>query len=155
MSAPRIRPSTGPAELPELVAIWRTAVAATHHFLSDADRAEIESRLESDYLPAVDLSVAERDGHPVGFSGVLDGRLEMLFVAADERGSGVGTALLRHAIRERSVTEVDVNEQNASATGFYLSRGFDVVGRSETDDAGRPYPLLHLRLRDSQGATEG
>lgn len=54
--------------------------------------------------------------------------------------------LRAHAIGEQGVTAVDVNEQNVSAAGFYLHRGFEVVGRSETDEAGRPYPLLHLRL---------
>lgn len=142
-----IRPSQGPAEYPQLVAIWRSAVDATHDFLAEADRAEIESRLAPDYLPAVALSVAERDGAAVGFSGVLDGRLEMLFVHAAQRGGGVGTALLADAVDRLGVTEVDVNEQNASAAGFYAHRGFEVTGRSETDEAGRPYPLLHLRLR--------
>lgn len=54
--------------------------------------------------------------------------------------------LLAHAISEHGVTKVDVNEQNVSAAGFYAHRGFEVVGRSETDEAGRPYPLLHLSL---------
>lgn len=142
----RIRPSAGPAEYPALVAIWRRAVDATHDFLSAADRDEIEARLASDYFPAVTLSVAERDGRPIGFAGVLDGTLEMLFVDAAERGGGIGTALLDHAIRDQGVVRVDVNEQNGSAAGFYLSRGFQVVGRSSTDEAGRPYPLLHLGL---------
>lgn len=30
--------------------------------------------------------------------------------------------------------------------GFYLRMGFAVAGRSETDDVGRPFPILHLRL---------
>jgi putative acetyltransferase len=141
-----VRPSTGAAEYPALAAIWRSAVDATHDFLADADRDEIESHLQSDYFPAVTLSVAELDGRPVGFSGVLDGNLEMLFVDATRRGGGIGTALLDHAIRQHGVTKVDVNEQNASAAGFYAHRGFVVVGRSETDEAGRPYPLLHMRL---------
>ncbi len=141
-----IRPSTGAAEYSTIAAIWRGAVDATHDFLTAADRDEIESALQSDYLPAVVLSVAERDGRPVGFSGVLDGTLEMLFVDATQHGRGIGTALLTHALREHGVTDVDVNEQNVSAAGFYAHRGFEVVGRSETDDAGRPYPLLHLRL---------
>ncbi|WP_396954364.1 acetyltransferase [Nesterenkonia sp. CL21] len=141
-----IRPSIGAAEYPTLAAIWRGAVDATHDFLAEADRDEIETRLQSDYFPAVVLSVAERDGRPVGFSGVLDGTLEMLFVDATHRDSGIGTALLAHAIKDHAVTTVDVNEQNASAAGFYAHRGFEVVGRSETDEAGRPYPLLHLRL---------
>lgn len=141
-----IRPSVGAAEYPLLAAIWRSAVDATHDFLATADRDEIAARLPSDYFPAVVLSVAEREGRAVGFSGVLDGSLEMLFVDAAHRGGGVGTALLDHAIGEHGVTRADVNEQNAAAAGFYARRGFEVVGRSETDEAGRPYPLLHLRL---------
>ncbi|MDX1892400.1 acetyltransferase [Mycolicibacterium sp. 050158] len=141
-----IRPSLGAAEYPVLAAIWRGAVDATHDFLAEADRDEIEARLQSDYLPAVVLSVAERDGRPVGFSGVLEETLEMLFVDATQRDGGIGTALLAHAISEHGVTKVDVNEQNVSAAGFYAHRGFEVVGRSETDEAGRPYPLLHLSL---------
>jgi len=128
------------------VAIWRSAVDATHDFLLDTDRDAIEAQLASDYFPAVSLWVAARDGRPVGFSGVVGTSLEMLFVAAEERGSGVGSALLAHAVDNLGVTTVDVNEQNEQAVGFYAHRGFEVVSRSETDEAGRPYPLLHLEL---------
>lgn len=146
MITPTIRRTIGPAEYPALVAIWRSAVDATHGFLTKAHRDEIESHLDSDYFPAVKLSVAEVEGRPVGFSGVLDGNLEMLFVDAAQRGGGIGTVLLNHAIAEHGVTRVDVNEQNEAAAGFYAHRGFQVVGRSETDEAGWPYPLLHMSL---------
>ena len=151
-SAPAVtvRPSTGAAEHPQLVAIWRAAVDATHDFLAAADRDEIEAALPTAYLPAVVLTVAERGGRPVGFAGVVDGRLEMLFVVPEAHGSGIGSALLAHAVREHGVTEVDVNEQNVGAAAFYARRGFEVVGRSATDEAGRPYPLLHLRLRGAR-----
>ncbi|MGY0625916.1 MAG: GNAT family N-acetyltransferase, partial [Paraglaciecola chathamensis] len=43
-------------------------------------------------------------------------------------------------------TKVDVNEQNPKALGFYQRIGFKVVGRSELDGQGKPYPLLHLAL---------
>lgn len=147
-SALNVRPVTGPSEYPTLVAIWRSAVDATHDFLAHAHRNEIENDLTSDYFPVVTLSIAELDGQPVGFSGVLDGNLEMLFVDATRRGAGIGTALLEHAITEHGITKVDVNEQNASAAGFYAHRGFEVSGRSETDGAGRPYPLLHMKLNE-------
>lgn len=65
MPAVNIRPSIGAAEYPALAAIWRGAVDATHDFLAEADRDEIEAKLQSDYFPAVALSVAERDGRPV------------------------------------------------------------------------------------------
>lgn len=146
MSEIRIRPSQGSSDYPPLVAIWRSAVDATHDFLSEENRNEIESKLESGYFPAVELAIAEQDGQPAGFAGVLDGNLEMLFVDAEHRGSGIGTRLLSHAIKEHGVTKVDVNEQNVQAVGFYTHRGFQQVDRSDTDDAGRPYPLLHLQL---------
>ncbi|WP_152347545.1 acetyltransferase [Brevibacterium sp. CFH 10365] len=142
----RIRPSHGPEDFAPLVAIWRSAVDATHDFLAEPDRDEIESHLESDYFPAVSLTVAELNGRPVGFSGVLDGNLEMLFIDAKQRGTGIGTRLLSHAVEDHGVRNVDVNEQNRQAVEFYTRRGFHVVRRSETDDAGRPYPLLHLQL---------
>ena len=44
---------------------------------------------------------------------------------------------------------VDVNEQNHGAVGFYRHIGFEVTGRSDLDDQGRPYPLLHLRRQRS------
>ncbi|MBD5243790.1 MAG: GNAT family N-acetyltransferase, partial [Barnesiella sp.] len=33
-----------------------------------------------------------------------------------------------------------------SALNFYQARGFRIIGRDETDEAGRPYPILHLSL---------
>jgi putative acetyltransferase len=140
----RIRDTLGADEYPRLVGIWRSAVDATHDFLAEADRAEIEARLPTDYLPHVRLVVAEINGDPVGFAGTSAGKLEMLFVAAAQRGRGVGSALLAHVVAEHSVTSVDVNEQNAQAVGFYSRSGFVVVGRSDLDDAGRPYPLVHM-----------
>lgn len=91
--------------------------------------------------------LAEQEGEIVGFAGVDGDMLEMLFVEASRRGTGIGAALLRHVVGRYGVTAVDVNEQNPEATGFYLRHGFQLVGRSEVDGQGRPYPLLHLRLR--------
>lgn len=141
-----IRPALGPDEYPALVDIWRSAVCATHDFLAEGDFARIEGNLAAAYFPAVTLVVAERDGVPVGFAGVADGGLEMLFVDDSARGTGVGSELLAHAIEQLGVTRVDVNEQNPGAHGFYVSRGFEEVGRSEVDGDGQPYPILHLTL---------
>ena len=143
-----LRPSRGRAEHPELVEVWRSAVAATHDFVDAADLARIERHLATSYFPAVSITCAERDGRLLGFSGTAAGRLEMLFVRAEARGQGVGTALLAASVAEAGVTAVDVNEQNSAATGFYLSRGFVQIGRSELDGDGRPYPILHLELHD-------
>ena len=142
----QIRDVRGAQEYPELRRVWRSAVDATHEFLSAEHRSAIEARLEPDYFPNVRLIVAEVEGEVAGFAGTAAGKLEMLFVDASRRGVGIGSTLVRHVITFHDVSQVDVNEQNAAAAAFYARRGFTVVGRSATDDAGRPYPLLHLRL---------
>jgi len=139
-----IRPARGAEEFPSLVNIWRSAVVATHDFLAEKHRVEIEERLATMYLPNVNLVVADLDGQPVGFAGTDSGKLEMLFVDAESRGSGIGTELLEYVIAAHKVRSVDVNEQNGQAVGFYAHAGFVVAGRSPVDGDGLPYPLLHM-----------
>lgn len=139
-----------PHNYPRLVEVWEAAVRATHHFLPEADLLEIRAALASQYFPLVDLTLAQ-DEHAaiLGFVGVADDKIEMLFVDPAMQGRGVGKALLEHAIQSCQAVTVDVNEQNPQAVGFYLSQGFVIEDRSELDGQGRPYPLLHLRLADA------
>ncbi|RVW04831.1 GNAT family N-acetyltransferase [Rhodococcus spongiicola] len=141
---PVLRPCLGEHEWPVLVRIWRSAVEATHDFLTREDVDFHESRMVSDYLPAVDVTVAELDGIPAGFSGLADGSLEMLFVDDRYRGRGVGAALLGRAIADHSDLVLDVNEQNPQAVAFYEYHGFVTLSRSATDSGGRPFPTLHM-----------
>ncbi|MFI6868594.1 acetyltransferase [Nocardia sp. NPDC050406] len=139
-----LRPCADAAEFPSLVAVWRSAVEATHDFLTSADIDAIERRLAPEFFPMVELTVAELEGRVAGFSGLSAGKLEMLFVADPYRGRGVGAALVRAALRRYPTLTVDVNEQNPQAVGFYERLGFVKTGRSETDSDGRPFPLLHF-----------
>ena len=140
-----------PAErTPELVAaltdVWERSVRATHDFLSEEDVAELRPEVGPAIEGVAALAVAYADGAPCGFAGVQDGKLEMLFVAPEARGRGAGRALLAHAVECEGATTLDVNEQNPQALGFYEHAGFRVEGRSPLDAAGRPFPLLHMRL---------
>lgn len=132
---------------PRLVEIWEASVRATHHFLPEAYIQTLKPLLPSVYLPAVNLTAAvdERD-EITGFVGVADHTIEMLFVAPEHRGKGVGRALVEHANTTRKADLVDVNEQNEQAIGFYLRMGFEVIGRSDLDGRGEPFPLLHMKL---------
>ena len=65
--------------------------------------------------------------------GLSDELIEMLFVHPEEQGKGYGKQLIEFAIYHKHIFKVDVNEQNEKATSFYLNRGFDIVGRDETD----------------------
>ncbi|OUO90929.1 GNAT family N-acetyltransferase [Gordonibacter sp. An230] len=130
-----------------LVDIWERSVRATHDFLSEGDVALLRPEVGPGVEGVAALAVAYGDdGAPCGFAGVQDGKLEMLFVAPEIRGHGVGSALLSLAVERFGVETLDVNEQNPQAVGFYEHEGFVVVDRSPVDDAGRPWPLLHLRL---------
>ena len=128
-----------------LAGIWERSVMATHSFLKEEDLFEIKAALIPDYFPNVDLYSISDNGMYVGFIGLSPDSIEMLFIDSDRRGQSYGSALIEFA-RQRGATKVDVNEQNPSALNFYKAKGFRVIRRDETDDAGRPYPILHLSL---------
>ncbi|MGY3943415.1 GNAT family N-acetyltransferase [Aeromonas tecta] len=130
-----------------LITLWEDSVRASHHFLQEADIAALRPLILDHYFDAVTLNCARgENGEIVGFIGVLDGNIEMLFVAPEAMGQGVGRQLVAHAISELGARRVDVNEQNEQALAFYRRMGFVVVGRSPLDGEGRPYPLLHMAL---------
>ena len=132
-------------DYPRLVEIWESAVSATHDFLKEEDFRYYKQQLPT-YFQYVNLYGWEKDGRLVGFMGIAEGNLEMLFVDNDYRGIGVGKELITYAIDNLEVTKVDVNEQNVQALGFYKHVGFQVYERSELDGEGKEYPILHMRL---------
>jgi Acetyltransferases len=131
----------------KLVAIWCRSVDATHHFLSSEDRAKLEELVHS-FLPDAPLWVAvTEEDEPVAFMLLTEQHMDALFVDPDFRGHGVGKLLIKHALIQSPGLTTDVNEQNQQAVGFYKKMGFIQTGRSERDDQGRPYPLIHLRYQ--------
>ncbi|WP_369311844.1 acetyltransferase [Providencia rettgeri] len=135
----------------EIIRVWEASVRATHDFLSDEKIDELKVAIKQLYLPNLAVFVAFDDtGKMVGFLGCAENRLEMLFIAPENRGQGTGKKLLQYAIEQLGVTELDVNEQNPQAVGFYQHMGFVQYGRSELDGEGNPFPLLHMRLSTEQ-----
>ena len=132
-------------DVPRALEIWRAAVDATHGFLTPEDRAEIDVMVAEEFLPNAELWLATNgDDYPIGFL-VMDGdMIDALFVDPSFHRQGFGTRLLEHALNLSPDATVDASEQATNALPFYLSRGFRIVGRSETDGQGRPYPLIHL-----------
>lgn len=133
-----------PQEFPALLAVWESAVRATHTFLSEDDIAALHTQIPC-YFAMVTLRVwRDPQGRIRGFIGTSGETIEMLFIDAESRGKGIGRALLSWAI-EQGANQLDVNEQNPQALAFYQHCGFSIIGRSALDGQGRPFPLLHLR----------
>ena len=108
----------------ELLTVWEASVRATHLFLSDAEILQIKEYVPQALQGIAHLIVAEDDaGAAVGFMGIEDGRLEMLFLSPAARGQGLGRRLLEYGITRYGVRELTVNEQNPQAVGFYEHMG--------------------------------
>jgi putative acetyltransferase len=130
------------ADYPELVRIWEASVRATHDFLpTPTSICCVSMCCPSTWMPML-VCCKDRDRRILGFAGVAT---DLLFVAPEHFGRGVGQRLLRHAVAELNAERLDVNEQNPQALGFYLHEGFEIIGRSATDGLGQPYPLLHMQ----------
>lgn len=138
-------------EYPEVMLVWETSVRATHHFLKEEDILFFRKLIFEEYLNVVCLyAVRDSNKRILGFLGVSDDNIEMLFIHPDVRGKGIGSFLLDYAINRLHLHNVDVNEQNEQAIGFYLQAGFSIVSRSEQDGTGKPYPILHLKFVENQ-----
>lgn len=133
-----------PSEASEIIQIWKNSVDATHDFLTTHDRQEIEKDVVSFFSETPVWVATNQEDQPLGFMFLHESHLEALFVDASDRGLGVGKRLISYALDLHTDLSVDVNEQNQQAIGFYQHMGFQVTGRSEQDNQGRPYPLLHI-----------
>lgn len=132
-------------DYPRLMEIWEDSVLNTHDFLKMEDFLFYKKMLPT-YFPHVNLFGYERNGVLIGFMGVAEDNLEMLFVENKHRGTGVGKKLVSYAIENFHVNKVDVNEQNSQAVGFYKHLGFKMYRKSELDAEGKEYPILHMKL---------
>lgn len=146
MQDPLIVPATS-ADYSELIAVWEASVRATHHFLTEADILAYRHLILTQFFDSLQLYCIKADQQITSFIGVDKELLQMLFIHPHWRGKGVGKALLRYATENLSVTEVDVNEQNEQALGFYRHMGFELTERFDHDSAGKPYPVLAMALK--------
>lgn len=134
-------------DYPELLAVWENSVRATHDFITEDDIAFFKPIIIEQAFPNVTLKCIKDENKTIlGFVGVHECKIEMLFILNAARGKGIGKALLNFAVEQLAANKVDVNEQNPLAVGFYQHMGFKVASRSPLDDMGKPFPILHMEL---------
>jgi len=129
-----------------LIDIWERSVRATHDFISEEEINHLKPLILKEYFHQVLLHKYVQDGQIVGFIGTSSNNIEMLFIDPEFRGKGIGRVLTNFAVIELKIEKVDVNEQNLQAFRFYEKLGFKIIGRSELDGQGKPYPILHLKI---------
>lgn len=127
--------------------VWEQSVLATHQFLTPKDFDAIKSIVQQLQLGDLNLHCLVVDNKITGFISIIDYKIEMLFLAPDHIGRGLGKELLRFALQQYGASRVDVNEQNTPAVHFYLKSGFVVIERTAQDDLGFDYPLLKMQLQ--------
>lgn len=137
------------ADAPRLIEIWERSVRASHRFLDEAAIQGLLPDVRTYLTSGADLWVLAEDDVVTGFMGLTAGKIDALFLAPEATGRGGGRQFVSFARALRGDLTVDVNEQNPEAQRFYENCGFVVTGRSDTDDAGRPYPLLHMRVTEA------
>lgn len=81
------------------------------------------------------MRVAQEGDRILGISLVTDGHLDMLFLAPDVIGRGVGAALLYDAEARGAVT-LECFRDNAGARRFYETRGWRLASSYEREFAG-------------------
>lgn len=141
--------SVGKHEYEAVTDLWERSVRATHHFLREENIQYFRPLILNNYLDAVELScIRDEQNNILAFMGVLNGKIEMLFVDPVQRGTGLGKALVLHALNDLGVTKVDVNEANEEAVGFYKKMGFVQTGYAELDGSGKPFPLILMSVAE-------
>lgn len=130
----------------QLLEVWEKSVAATHHFLTPQDFREIKDLVHTINFNDFDVYCLMNNSTLLGFLGVAEQKVEMLFLSPDYFGRGLGRELMIFALKTLKADKVDVNEQNENAVSFYKKFGFEVYERTDKDDQGKAYPLLRMKL---------
>lgn len=129
-----------------LIALWERSAIATHLFLNAEEIAQIKQYLPQALSEVAHLIIAPNEpGEPLGFMGINEQKLKVLFLEPALRGQGLGRKLLQYGIDKYSV-----NEQNPQAVEFYKHLGFKIYKRTDLDEQGAPYPFFYMRVAINQ-----
>lgn len=126
-----------------ILKIWEKSVKATHHFLSVED-FNFYKKIIPENLDYVNLYLWVDDDKVIGFSGINNDELVMLFLDPEFIGKGYGSKILLNLVETENIKRMDVNTQNEHAKKFYLDHGFEIDSESKIDGFGKPYPIAHL-----------
>ncbi len=129
-------------DLEPVLDVWLRASIKAHNFIKpEFWRNQLDAMREV-YLPAATSRVFERNGLVVGFCSLHGDSLAALFVSPEQQGTGVGTQLLKDAMRSKSVLELTVYSANIPSIRFYENQGFEILEEQLDEHTGQPEKLM-------------
>src|SRR5688572_15505994 len=102
----------------QVLEVWEQSVLATHQFIKREDFQTIKQIVKTIDFNAFEMYCLVADERLIGFLGVADQKIEMLFLSPSYFGKGLGKKFMEFALRELKANKVDVNEQNSHAVEF-------------------------------------
>jgi GNAT superfamily N-acetyltransferase len=138
VSAPQLRPAT-PLDAGAVGGILSAFIDETPWMPRIHTRAE--DLAHADALIAHGwVTVATLDRRVRGFLAQDGATIHALYIHKDARGSGIGAALLDHAMTQNAELELWTFEANTGAQRFYERAGFTLAERTDgsSNDEGLP-----------------
>ena len=128
--------------------IWEEALADSYEYLRMSEIIRLKKIVLEKYFPNKDFHyyILDNQSGSAGFVGIINNKIEFLFVNPDEFGKGYGRELLLYSLENHNAKHVDIHQQNVYALSFYSKAGFKVVSKSNKDIFGNSYPVCHLEL---------
>jgi putative acetyltransferase len=137
------------SDYPMLIRLWERSVLTSHHFLSKQEIALYRRLLQKSRFYTSKLFYITAVNQLAGFIGIKDSHIQQLFVEPNFVRKGIGSRLIKFAIKNHHTTTVQVNEQNHSAIAFYEKHGFSTQDRQQTDGAGLNHPILTMKRKNT------
>jgi GNAT superfamily N-acetyltransferase len=111
----------------------------------------IAGRSPEGYVPAIsreELFVAEADSELLGFGHAANDSVKAIFVDPDVAGTGVGTALLQHALAQIGKHGAGPTRLTSTlnAVGFYERFGFRATGKRSIENGRVSIPVVDMEL---------
>jgi putative acetyltransferase len=92
------------------------------------------------------------DGEVRGFAATFSGQLRALFVDGENRGKGIGQALLDAVVaRGAGGVSLNVAKSNVDAQRFYARNGFSITGETVRQYSGAEITYLKMQLAAKPG----
>ncbi|WP_420644857.1 GNAT family N-acetyltransferase [Candidatus Leptofilum sp.] len=133
-----------PEDCEGVLAVWESATAVAHPFLSRTFLEQERLNIATLYLPNSDTWVWEVEETILGFMSLVGNEVGGLFVDPKSHRGGIGTALINVARAQQPNLEVEVFTENAIGRAFYANVGFELMYCKIEAETG--FEVMRLRL---------